>query len=292
MKRRAPSPNRIGLALAIAACGAARDPAAPPEVSSPTEAELEEAADPVSSAPSEVQQWVAEHAIPIATVEAGHGFDDLASLKNIVGDARIVALGESTHGTREFFQLKHRMLEFLVTQMGFTVFAIEASMPEAYAIDEYVVHGRGDAATALAGTYFWTWNTAEVLAMIEWMRAYNADPAHTEKLRFYGFDMQYAPVAMARVLDYLRRVDSHAVKGTAAKVAPLLDAFALDQLHAQTQPDWRRRVAAVASLAKRFDAQRIPWIARTDVTSFETARQDLRVVEQWLSLFQPGPASE
>lgn len=53
-------------------------------------------------------------------------------LKKVVGDARIVALGEATHGSREFFQLKHRMLEFLATLMGFTIFTIEASMPEAY----------------------------------------------------------------------------------------------------------------------------------------------------------------
>ena len=76
------------------------------------------------------RRWLAATAIPLTTVEAGHGFADMHPLQAIVGNARIVALGEATHGTREFFQLKHRMLEFLVSEMGFTIFGIEATMPE------------------------------------------------------------------------------------------------------------------------------------------------------------------
>ena len=78
-----------------------------------------------------VRAWIRNHAIALTTVEAGNGFADLQPLRQIVGDARIVALGEATHGTREFFQLKHRLLEFLVSEMDFNIFAIEASLPEA-----------------------------------------------------------------------------------------------------------------------------------------------------------------
>lgn len=58
--------------------------------------------------------WLAGNAIRLETVEAGHGFADLQPLKRVVGKARIVSLGEATPGTSEFFQFKHRMLEFLV----------------------------------------------------------------------------------------------------------------------------------------------------------------------------------
>ncbi|MCP4659867.1 MAG: hypothetical protein GY856_31070, partial [bacterium] len=75
-------------------------------------------------ASQEVVAWIHEHAIPLATPEAEQGFDDLRPVRELIGDARVVGLGEATHGTREFFQLKHRMLEFLVEEMGFTVFAI------------------------------------------------------------------------------------------------------------------------------------------------------------------------
>ena len=52
------------------------------------------------------------------------------------------SLGEATHGSREFFQLKHRMLEFLATEMGFTIFSIEANMPEAYKLNDFVLRRR------------------------------------------------------------------------------------------------------------------------------------------------------
>ena len=115
--------------------------------------------------PSDRQQelisWLRRHAIRLTTVEAGRGAADLQPLKPVIGRARIVALGEATHGTREFFQLKHRLLEFLVTEMGFTTFAIEANWPESLAVNDYVLHGRDDAARSLAGLRLWTWNTEE-----------------------------------------------------------------------------------------------------------------------------------
>ena len=159
-----------------------------------------------------VKSWLAANAIRLSTVEAGHGFADMQPLKKIVGEARVVSLGEATHGTREFFQLKHRMLEFLVNEMGFNIFAIEATMPESFDINEYVLTGQGDPAKALAGIYFWTWDTEEVLGMIEWMRRYNADAQHTRKVKFYGFDMQSAARAAKVTLAYLRRVDPASIQ--------------------------------------------------------------------------------
>src|SRR6186997_1834912 len=95
--------------------------------------------------------WVRGRAIRLTTAESGHGFADLQALRKVVGNARIVSLGEATHGSREFFQLKHRMLEFLATQMGFSIFSIEANMPEAYRLNDYVLNGTGDPAALIRG---------------------------------------------------------------------------------------------------------------------------------------------
>ena len=154
------------------------------------------------AAKSPVQvEWIRRNAIPLKTVEAGNGFDDITPLKHVVGDARVVALGEATHGTREFFQLKHRVIEFLATQMGFSIFTIEANMPEAYKLNDYVVDGTGDPKALLRGMYFWTWQTEEVLAMVEWMRKFNqSGKGHIE---FTGFDMQTPNVAAEIVHKYI-----------------------------------------------------------------------------------------
>jgi erythromycin esterase-like protein len=156
-------------------------------------------------AQTEVTSWIRANAVPLKTVEARHGFDDMEPLRGIIGDARIVSLGEATHGSREFFQLKHRMLEFLATEMGFTIFSIEANMPEAYRLNEYVLNGTGDPAQLLRGMYFWTWNTEEVLDMIRWMREFNA--SGKGRVQFTGFDMQTIPVAAEIVRAYVQRVD-------------------------------------------------------------------------------------
>jgi erythromycin esterase-like protein len=154
---------------------------------------------------SPVSQWIASHAIPLSTVEARHGFADLQPLKKVIGDARIVELGEATHGTREFFQLKHRMLEFLATEMGFTIFSIEANMPEAYKVNDYVLRGEGDPAKLLKGMYFWTWDTEEVLDMIRWMREFNQ--SGKGRVEFTGFDMQNISVAGPIVHDFAAKYD-------------------------------------------------------------------------------------
>jgi erythromycin esterase-like protein len=152
-----------------------------------------------------VVDWMRAHAVALQTPEAGHGFRDMQPLKQIVGNARIVALGEATHGTREFFQLKHRMLEFLASEMGFTIFSIEASMPEAYRLNDYVLNGNGDPAQLLKGMYFWTWDTQEVLAMIRWMREFNQ--SGKGRIEFTGFDMQFPDVAMRTVHDFVTKND-------------------------------------------------------------------------------------
>lgn len=143
--------------------------------------------------------WLRGQGFPLATVEAGQGFDDLQPLRAMIGDARIVSLGEPTHGTREAFQLKHRLLEYLVTELGFTLFSIEASSPESFRLNDYVLRGEGDPRALIKGMYFWTWDTEEVLAMVEWMRLHNqaALPEGRRPVQFTGFDMQTDTVALS-----------------------------------------------------------------------------------------------
>jgi erythromycin esterase len=75
----------------------------------------------------EVIGWLTRNALPLSSLSAGAPTTDLQPLKSVLDGVRIVGLGEATHGTREFFQLKHRLLEFLVTEMGFSALAMEAS---------------------------------------------------------------------------------------------------------------------------------------------------------------------
>jgi erythromycin esterase len=168
-----------------------------------------------------VAKWLASAAIPLKSVEAGHGFADLQPLKKDLKNARVVGLGEATHGSREFFQFKHRMLEFLVSEMGFTVFAIEASYPACFNINEYVLTGKGDRAKALASQGFWTWDTNEVSDMIDWMRTYNEKAPAGKKVKFLGYDIQHFEQGLNLVLAYIRKVAPEYAETAEATYKPL-----------------------------------------------------------------------
>ena len=103
------------------------------------------------------------------------------------------------------------MLEFLASEMGFSIFSIEANLPEAYRLNDYVLEGKGDPAQLLRGMYFWTWDTEEVLAMIRWMREFNQ--SGKGRVRFTGFDMQTPTVAASIVRDFTARYDAPFLTG-------------------------------------------------------------------------------
>lgn len=129
---------------------------------------------------------------PIARTEATGGTDDLAALDDILRGHQVIGLGEGTHGTREFFTLKHRLIQRLVEVHGCRLVTMEVSWDRARAVDSYLQHGTGSAADAVAGLAYWTWNTAEVVALVEWLRAYNV--RHPEDpVQFTGFDPQLPP---------------------------------------------------------------------------------------------------
>ena len=227
--------------------------------------------------------WLRKAAIPFSTPEAGHGFDDLQRLKKVIGDARIVSLGEATHGTREFFQMKHRLLEFLVEEMGFTHFSIEANMPEAYRLNEYVLTGEGDPYELLEGMYFWTWNTQEVLDMIQWMREYNA--SGKGPVQFTGFDNQYTGYAAANVRSFLRVADS---KYLLQAGALLTRAEAAGQARRVTAED----LAAARSVHDYMKSKRGDYLARFSAERVDWAIQNARVVVQALEGMSGGQSRD
>ena len=154
-------------------------------------------------APTEFLTWLRENAHPLQSAIPTENDEDLILLKAMIGDARVVALGEATHGTSEFFTLKHRIVQFLAEEMGFTVFSIEANMPEAYRLNEYMLTGEGDPRELLRDIhYLWMWNTQEVLDLILWMREYNASGRGV--MQFTGFDMQTPTVAMEEVRAFVK----------------------------------------------------------------------------------------
>ena len=138
-------------------------------------------------APTGVAAALAESTIPIASDDPDSPDSDLLPLVPVLADRRVIALGEATHGTREFFRLKDRFLRLLVRHASFTTFALEISPESGERVNRYIHNGSGSGRAALREFEFWTWQTEEVLALIEWMRAWNT--AHPERpVSFVGIN--------------------------------------------------------------------------------------------------------
>jgi erythromycin esterase len=119
-----------------------------------------------------------------------------------------VGLGEQTHGTHEFFTMKLRVLEFLVKHMGFTTFALENGWDASRSIDQYVLTGQGNLTDLLYADLSTSWQVQEFRDLIEWIRAYDADPAHPTKVHFAGIDCwNISQGAFDEVATYVRGVD-------------------------------------------------------------------------------------
>ena len=261
----------------------------------PVRAAGQQAPAPVKWSRAEIKAvtgWLGERAIPLAGVRAGAGSDDLQPLKSLLQGVRVVGLGEATHGTREFFQFKHRMLEFLVKEMGFTIFAIEASYPACWNVNEYVLTGKGDPAAALASQGFWTWDTNEVADMIAWMREYNKTAAPDRKVRFLGYDIQHLGRVMTVVTAFLERLDPGAVPMARAALEPMLDMKRIQSLRAGPVAE------AGAMFKAAYDAflaylafNRTPYVRGSSAEEYEEVLQHVRVVGQFFNSYAVTPAN-
>jgi erythromycin esterase len=134
--------------------------------------------------------WLRSAVHPLRATVPDDDDSDMAPLGAMLGDATVIGMGEGTHGTREFFDLKHRAFRYLVRQRGVTHFAIEGAWAEANEIDHFVRTGEGDPTRLLSKLGFWTWNTVEVRELILWMREWNRTAPVGRQVRFLGFDMQ------------------------------------------------------------------------------------------------------
>jgi protein-L-isoaspartate(D-aspartate) O-methyltransferase len=152
--------------------------------------------------------------------ETAEPFDDIAdarlgALLERIGGARVVLLGEATHGSAEFYRMRARITRELIERKGFSMVAVEADWPDAAWVDRYVGHA---AAPPPGGPPFarfprWMWRNAEVAEFVDWLREHNAAVRQQEaRVGFYGLDLYSMYGSIGVVLNYLDRVDPAAAR--------------------------------------------------------------------------------
>jgi protein-L-isoaspartate(D-aspartate) O-methyltransferase len=156
-----------------------------------------------ASRPALVSKLVAECAEPIARIDDA----PLDALLDRIGDARVVLLGEATHGTSEFYRMRTRITQELVLRRGFAAVAVEADWPDATAVDRYVRGRQPRPRQWVPFSRFptWMWRNLETQNLIEWLRAYNAETRSA--VSFSGLDLYSMYTSAYEVVRYLDRVD-------------------------------------------------------------------------------------
>ena len=134
---------------------------------------------------------------------------DLEPMLQRIGDARIVLLGEATHGTSEFYRMRERISRELIERKGFSFVAIEGDWPDAARIDHYVRHKEYPPSEWMAFARFptWMWRNREMREFVDWLRVYNADVEPGKRVAFHGLDLYSLYNSIRSVLEYLDSVD-------------------------------------------------------------------------------------
>ncbi|SMG51735.1 Erythromycin esterase [Marivirga sericea] len=141
--------------------------------------------------------------VPLA--EAGQKEIDSEAFKAIdsyFDDVTIAGLGESTHGTSEFHPYRAELFKYLIENKDFNTLFLEADYADCVPISDYVAGESVDIREAMKALY-WPWQTEELLALIEWMRAYNQERALEDQLQFVGVDGQWPDNASMKINDLL-----------------------------------------------------------------------------------------
>ncbi|TMH43537.1 MAG: methyltransferase domain-containing protein, partial [Betaproteobacteria bacterium] len=164
----------------------------------------------VARAPARLPELIAQAAEPFSSIADAR----LEPLLERIGGARVVLLGEATHGTSEFYRMRARITRELVERKGFSIVAVEADWPDAARIDHYVRHRETPPAEWKAFTRFpeWMWRNTDVQAFVDWLHRYNMNRPYADRAGFYGLAVYSLSISIQAVLAYLDDVDPAAAR--------------------------------------------------------------------------------
>ena len=135
----------------------------------------------------DVTDAVRQYAKPLPAPERA---DEFGAFFAHLGDARVVLLGEATHGTHEFYSARAAISREFIQHHGFNIVAVEADWPDAASLDRYV-RGLEPAQKGAPFTRFptWMWRNADVMEFVDWLKAHNEGVPLGRRVSFHGLDV-------------------------------------------------------------------------------------------------------
>lgn len=171
----------------------------------------------------ELENWIQEKAEAFNSIRDA----DLSGLMDRIGEARVVLIGEASHGTSEFYRMRQRITSELIQRKGFRMIGIEGDWPDVEHVDEYL-RGREPKIDRSRNGFnrfpTWMWRNEEVLSFIDWLRSYNQAVTEKEdKVGMHGLDLYSLYTSIHEVMAYFeRRGDRGEMEAARACYASLL----------------------------------------------------------------------
>jgi len=218
------------------------------------------------------------HAIQIKSFNLTASSKDLLPLKSMVGDAKMIALGENSHGSAPIYKFKLRLIEYLVKEKGFTVFALESPTVEADKINDYVMGVQGTTDDVLRNLAYKSWQTEEMMDIINWIKSYNETAKR--KVEFRGFDMQNGNLALQFVYDFSLKHDEKILE-------EIENVKALYKNSKKTEKDWLNLSEYMSSITDYINSRKATDYSNIDDIEFSKLSHYSDILSQSISLMNP-----
>jgi len=162
---------------------------------------------------------------------------DLQPLMDRIGDARIVMLGEASHGTHEYYTWRSHISKKLIEEKGFNFIAVEGDWPDCYRLNRFVKGYDAENKSAFKVLHefnrwpTWMWANWEIVALADWLQKHNTGLPANKKAGFYGLDVYSLWESMASIMQYLKKTDPSALK-VAEEAFQCFEPYRKDEGHA------------------------------------------------------------
>ncbi|MFK0524018.1 erythromycin esterase family protein [Paenibacillus illinoisensis] len=238
-----------------------------------------------SNQKAEQIKWLEKHAMPLKSTNPTASLQDLRPLKDMIGSATIVGLGEATHGAHEVFTMKHRIVNYLTAEMGFKALVLEEGWDRALGLDRFVLTGKGDPSQYLSPVF----NTKEIIDLLQWIRHYNADPEHKSKIRIIGMDIQTVNESVYNnILAYVKKYDPKLVTRFDQKMKGLIPVTKdLDTFGSLKKETKARYVSDAKQISALLEQNKNKLNGKSP--EFAWIKQNARIIEQFTTMTAAYP---
>lgn len=236
-----------------------------------------------------IVDWARTHSFFLQNTEPEIGDSDLNPFVKLIKTAGVVALGEPAHGFHEPLSFRNRMFRFLVKKLDFTTIALETDFAKSSIANNYVNGGTSSVWQAAKALSSIADPTKEDIELLQWMRSYNADPAHKLKIKLYGMDVQLIGLpgstepghaSIDEALMYLARMDSESYSRFRSALSPYLDRLSVANYPLLSDLEHNSLSATLDDMIALFEHQKMEFLTSGTKAAYEWAYRNAVAARQ------------